>query len=301
MDGVCVVIVSYNGMRWIDKCIQSLLISVYPVDILIVDNGSNDGTVEFVNFKYPDVVLIPNQENLGFGGANNLGIIHAIEKGYDYFFLLNQDAWVEDTTIGELIFQMKENPEYGILSPLHLNGSSMDFDPAFAYYMEKYNQQKLLKLDDGNKFHFIVEVPFVNAAAWLISKSACLAVGKFHPLFFHYGEDNNYVHRLFYSGYKLGVVAGSYISHDREERGYNELKDHPENAFKKEMLKELLHPNRKTRGALFWTMIKEINAQLRFVQLKDKLNFICWSFKTYRFLNKEVDRFDVNSLKLEDR
>ena len=87
-----VIIVTYKGKQWYDRCFTSLRESTLPVQTIVVDNASNDGSVEYIKEHYPEIHLIESEENLGFGKGNNLAIRYAYEHGCDYVFLLNQDA-----------------------------------------------------------------------------------------------------------------------------------------------------------------------------------------------------------------
>jgi Predicted glycosyltransferases len=111
---VSVIIVSYNFEQWIDRCLGSLRRSTFPVSVIVVDNGSKDHTTQIIERKYPEVHLIKTGVNLGFGKANNIGIRCAMERGADYFFLLNQDAWISEKTIKTLLDLFEEHPKYGI-------------------------------------------------------------------------------------------------------------------------------------------------------------------------------------------
>ena len=83
---VYVVIVTYNGMKWINKCLQDVLQSDRRINIILVDNCSTDETVSFVSNNYPNIDLVQTNENLGFGRANNIGIKTAIQNNADYVF-----------------------------------------------------------------------------------------------------------------------------------------------------------------------------------------------------------------------
>ena len=87
------IIITYNGVKWIEKNIQALIDSSTKTKIIIIDNGSVDGTQEIVK-SFKEVKFIQSEINLGLK-ANNLGIKLALEQGADYVFLLNQDAWIE--------------------------------------------------------------------------------------------------------------------------------------------------------------------------------------------------------------
>ena len=113
---VLAVVVTYNAMRWADRCLGSLLRSSLKPAVLVVDNGSSDGTREHVRLAFPEVRLECRPENPGFGAANNIGLRMALEEGFDFVYLMNQDAWVEEDTL-ELL-AAAHRPEFGVLSPV---------------------------------------------------------------------------------------------------------------------------------------------------------------------------------------
>lgn len=196
-------------MAWIDKCITSLKESSQPVDILVVDNGSLDGTNEYVPDRYPEVEFLDSEDNLGFGAANNLGMRHALNGDYDFVYLMNQDAWVNDDTLEKLVKAWK--PAYGILSPMQMSGKGRKMDKQFAKKCGK-----LIKKTPKDKA--VVEVPFVMAAHWLIPRSALETVGGFCPAFKQYGEDDNWIDRMHHFGFVVGVVRDAKAIHDRADR-----------------------------------------------------------------------------------
>ena len=208
---VFVVLVTYNGSHWIDKNIQSLLDSDYPVHIIAIDNNSTDNSAALLA-KYPQVDLIQSPDNLGFGKANNIGIKKALEQGADYVFLLNQDAWVFSNTVGSLIAKIASGEDFGIMSPKHFSGDGITLDKSFETYLSRKTG-----LADA-----IAIVPFVNAAAWMLTRKCIETVGFFEPLFGHYGEDRNYCDRVLFHKFKIGIDNDSKIVHDRViTRNYN--------------------------------------------------------------------------------
>lgn len=209
---VKIIIVTYNGMKWLDKCLNSCK----KYDTIVVDNNSSDGTTDFIIRKYPEVKLLCQNHNLGFGKANNLGISYAIETGVDYVFLLNQDAYLKKDVIDVLVKMHKSNTSYGVLSPMHLNGDENKLDKGFASYLFK-NEDFIFHAVNGS-LNSIYNLPFVNAASWLLPVSTIMTIGGFDPIFFHYGEDDNYCQRVRYHGLKIGVVPSVFICHDREFR-----------------------------------------------------------------------------------
>lgn len=215
---VFVVIVTYNGLKWIDKCLTSLRTSSYPVQVIVVDNGSTDGCSERISRNYSEVNLVNPKNNLGFGKANNLGMRIALDLQADYVFLLNQDAWIENNTILELVKASQLNPAFGLISPIHINGTYSALDYNFSLQIAPLKCPRFYSDLYFNELDDIYEVEFVNAAAWLITSKCIKKVGLFEPLFFLYGEDNNYLQRVRYHGFKAGIVSRCTICHDREIR-----------------------------------------------------------------------------------
>lgn len=203
---IAVVIVIYNGETWIKKNINSLLESSYPVTIVVVDNASTDQSVSILK-EYKNLQLIESNVNLGFGKANNIGIDWALKNGSDAVFLLNQDTWVYKDSIKNMAEKLFQNPELGIVSPLHLSPDEVTLDGNFNTYYSRYQTE----IDSGS----IRIVPFVNAAAWLVSKECFEKVGYFEPIFSHYGEDRNFCTRVLYHKFKIGIAKNASICHDR--------------------------------------------------------------------------------------
>lgn len=215
---VFIVIVTYNGMKWIDNCLKSISNTNINFETIIIDNASTDGTLEFLERNYDKCTLIKSKVNLGFAKANNIGMKLALEKAADYVFLLNQDCYINPNTIKELIIVSQANDQYGILSPIHLNGDGSKVDHNFSYYLT------LAKgiLDDLllKKAKPVYSSKFINAAAWLITRKCLVKVGGFDTmLFFHYGEDENYAQRTLFHQFEIGIVPTVSIRHDRFRNG----------------------------------------------------------------------------------
>ena len=210
------IIVTYNGIKWIEKCLSSVKDASIKSDIFIVDNGSTDGTIKFIKDKYPEVHFIISKENLGFGKANNLGFKFATENNYDYAYLLNQDAWVEEDTFQKIIKIYTSYPQFGIISPLQVNKSKNKLDNNFLEYC--CPKEMLSDFVCQTNLLDIYETCFVMAAHWLIPIEVIKKVGGFSPTFKLYGEDDNYIDRLHYWGYKVGIMPYVKGIHDREYR-----------------------------------------------------------------------------------
>lgn len=211
------IIVTFNGERWIKTCLNSLLISTIKVHIIVIDNRSEDRTVDIIRLNFPTVELIQNEQNIGFGQANNIGLRKALNENAKYVFLLNQDASITSETVQKLVNISKENPDYGIISPIHLNGHGTGLDKYFSNYLLKNRDLMFDALTSEYQFK-VYPLQYVNAAGWLMTRQILFETGGFDPMFRHYGEDDNYCQRATFYGFKIGVVPGCYLYHDRQDR-----------------------------------------------------------------------------------
>lgn len=234
------IIVTYNAMRrsWIDRCMQSLQDSTVPVTALVVDNLSTDGTRKYVPVHYPDAIWMPQQRNLGFGQANNIGIRYALEHNADYVLLLNQDASIAPRAIEKML---AVSDGQSLLSPLHLNGDGTRIDELFR---DSLRLSRNLLNDDLLIRHTLApcyESWEICAACWLMPIELIKRIGGFNPLFYHYGEDNNYFHRLLYHGIRTLLVPDTYMYHDRQS--YGDIKTFNNKRLRRDMLLEACNIN----------------------------------------------------------
>lgn len=217
MNKVLVIVVTFNGMRWLKQCLGS----VYDqADVYVFDNDSTDGSADFVAEHFPKAKLVRSADNLGFSKPNNLGFEYAIKKGCDYVYLLNQDAWLEPGALEKLVAAAEAHPEYGVLSPLQYQEGYEKLDKQFEL---RYTRARGPRYD-------IVEVPRVMAAHWLVPVRVIEKVGPFEEgLFPFYGQDDEWCHRLHFFGLKVGIVPEARAVHDR--------------AFRPESKEKLVHRN----------------------------------------------------------
>ena len=227
MDRIAYVIVTFNGENHIECCIKSIKKFHKDAFIIIVDNNSQDNTVALVK-KLDIDKLIESKENLGFGKANNLALEYVVSKNFEFCFLLNQDVYFLDGDFENFVYNSKiafqEN--YAIVSPLHLSSNKKDFDYKFVDYISKKNTPGLIESISENKnLNNVYNSKAINAAAWLISKDTILKIGLFDPLFPHYGEDTDYINRVYYHKKKIGVIPNFKIVHNRSQIENFQLKD----------------------------------------------------------------------------
>ena len=222
---VFVIVVTYKGGQWYDKCFTSLRESTIPVQTIVVDNASNDGTVEYIREHYPEIHLIESQENLGFGKGNNLALRYAYEHGCDYVFLMNQDTWLDDAdVINKLVILSQKYPDYGIISPMHIAPDKQSLNMMLELGSTVCTERILTDLYFGTVKE-IYQTNYVNAAAWLLPRNTLSVLGGFDPLIFHYGEDDDYLNRARFHGIKVGISLDSRIVHDHKTGVYKAWSD----------------------------------------------------------------------------
>lgn len=239
---IFVIIVTYKGGRWYDKCFTSLRSSDIPVHVVVIDNASNDGTVEYIREHFPEIHLIESKENLGFGRANNLGMRYALDNDCDYVFLLNQDAWIiQNDLFKKLVILSENNKEYGILSPMHLTADEKQLSIQYENINRECGRNLLSDLYCGN-VKDTYETDYINAAAWFMPRRTLENVGGFNPLFYLYGEDDDYLNRVRFHMFKVAVCPKLKLIHDHKPFTFRESQFLNSN---KELLVNLLDINKK--------------------------------------------------------
>jgi len=215
----------------------------------------------------------------------------AYSKGSDYFFLLNQDAWVEPDTIEILLKYASQNEEFGILAPVQLNGEKTAFDYAFKkWYLEQMDLKDLCE----NLFlekNYLYEVPFVNAAAWLISRKCYEKIGGFDTILFsHYGEDDNYCQRVRFHKFKIGIIFETSFCHDRTE---TQIKSNAKKVERDYVSAAILYGNINLSFAeIFCKLIRNFAGSILRLELMKYIRKIIFLFRNFRkiYLSRKANR-----------
>lgn len=211
---VVTVVPNWNLKEDLGECLQSLQRQTYTNHlIVVVDNGSTDGSSEFVQTHYPDVQLIPLPKNQGYAAALNVGIRYALIQHADYVFALNNDTVLELNTLERLVQVLDSNIQIGIVSPKILY-----FDHPERIYRLGDRSYKLLpiplgfgnKWRDHPKYSRLLEFDYVSGCAMLIRATIFKDIGMFDTSFFMYYEDGDFCRRTRDHGYRI-VCAGNAV------------------------------------------------------------------------------------------
>lgn len=231
MTDLSIIIVNYNVKEFILSLLESIrkALAEIPAEIIIVDNNSDDGSVELLRERHPDVNLIVNEKNIGFGAANNLALSRAKGK---FLLLINPDTIVREDTFSRMISFFETHADAGIAGCKVLNpdgslqlacrrgfpgpwtsftkvmGLSRLFPKSKIF--ARYN---LTYLDENRTY----EVDAVSGAFLMMRREVFETIGGFDPQFFMYGEDLDLCYRSQKAGFKVYYVHNTEIIHYKGE------------------------------------------------------------------------------------
>jgi GT2 family glycosyltransferase len=217
-EQVTIVVLNWNGLADTLSCLASLANLEYPdCQVVIVDNGSADGSAQAIRDQYPGVIVIENPQNLGFTGGNNVGIRHALATGADYVLLLNNDTEVAPDFVRCLLAAAQADPAVGIAGPLIYYHSQPDVLWSAGGAIDwRRGSTWMVGLDERDTGQFGTEpqeVDFVSGCAMLVRKSVLERVGLLDERFFAYYEETEWCARTRRAGYKIVRVPRSRIWH----------------------------------------------------------------------------------------
>jgi GT2 family glycosyltransferase len=281
-------IVNLNGSDYLRDCLDSLKNLSYPkeqIEIIIVDNGSTDDSIEFLNKNYPEARIIRNNSNFGFAKANNQAAAQA--KG-EYVAFLNNDTKVDKNWLTELL-----KPIYGsdeiICSGskvLSFDGRNIDFAGGMINFEAKGFQVDYGISKEDDKHNIERFLPFVNGGAMLVKKDVFLNAGGFDEDFFAYYEDVDLGWRLWVIGYKVILAPSSIVYH---------MHHGTSKAFSEDKLRYL-----KERNSLI-SLYKNYGEQsLSGILAATLSNIFARIFIDFKFDYKNYYNFDINDKNLAE-
>lgn len=221
---ISVIIVSYNTREMTLECLRTLHANLGGVsaEVFVVDNDSKDGSVDAIRVAFPQVRLIANTQNTGFGAANNQAMAQA--KG-EFFLLLNSDAFPKPGAIPAMVKSLREHPKVAVLGPRLLNQdgslqqSCFRFPSPWRAWMENLWISAALTSHPkfGDYRHWAHDreqsVDFVVGACLLLRKSVYQQVGGFDERFFMYSEESDWQRRISDAGGQIAFTPAAEVIH----------------------------------------------------------------------------------------
>jgi GT2 family glycosyltransferase len=211
---VSVVVVNWNGWQHTVRCLQSLATMDYPgYSVTVVDNGSQDGSVERIHAAFPATDVIETGANLGFAGGANAGIHAALDSGAAYVWLLNNDVEAEAETLSRLVRAAAAHERTGIVGPsvLRARGGEASMEPAaFVWRGEQRTPAVCPGPSGDDAFHLVDDLA---GSSMLISSALLREIGLLEERFFHYWEDVEFCSRARKAGWLVGHACAARIRH----------------------------------------------------------------------------------------
>lgn len=214
---VSVIVLNWNGCQDTIECIGSLKKVAYSnYEIIIVDNGSTDGSEAILRERFPGILILQTGKNLGYAGGNNAGIRHALNNGAEYILLLNNDTVVDPEFVTELVKVAEADDSIGILSSkiyfydrpdiLWFAGGKFSLRTGWSI-QAGYGER------DTGQFDEIREIERACGCAMMVTKKVCEETGLMDDSFFCYCEETDWSLRAEKAGFKNVFVPASKVWH----------------------------------------------------------------------------------------
>jgi GT2 family glycosyltransferase len=223
-----VIVLNWNGRTDTLECLASLGRASHPsMRVLVVDNGSTDGSQDAIRHEYPGVTLVETGTNLRFAGGNNAGIRAALAQGAEQIMLLNNDTTVDPHFLEAMTGTLQSSPATGIVAPKILYAG----DPArlwyaggeISFWTGTMRHRGIREPDDG-RFDVACETGYATGCCFLARRSTVEKVGGLDESYFIYAEDADWCMRARRAGFrivyeprariwhKVSVSAGGHLS-----------------------------------------------------------------------------------------
>lgn len=211
---VSIIVLNWNGKKWLAKCLPTLVkIKYKPLEIIVVNNGSTDDSAHFLKTKFPEIKVIEIKKNVGYAGANNIGVKKARGK---YVLLMNNDTAATPSFVTPLVDAMEKDDAVGIIQPqirsmiypnlLDSVGSFLTFT-GFLYHFG-YMKPHTLKKYNKDLFAYSIK-----GACFIMRREEYITLGGFDEDFVCYVEETDLCHRVWLSGKKVMYLPKSVMYH----------------------------------------------------------------------------------------
>jgi hypothetical protein len=218
LSSLYIVIVNWNLKDDTLVCIESIFqAGVKANQVIVVDNGSQDGSVETLKASFPSPIhIIENNQNLGFAQGSNQGIEYALIQGAQWILLLNNDTTVAPDFFDELVSAMYSNNHYSIISPIIYYYDQ----PKIIWYLGDrlipgtlITRSIMRNKADTKPLPNILPVDFVSGCAMMVNKEVFVRVGLFDPSLIMYGEEIDFCWRASQAGYQIACATRARVWH----------------------------------------------------------------------------------------
>lgn len=294
IPSVCAVLVNYNGIEDTRECVKSLLQCNYShLHIIIVDNNSQKGKAVYdAVITQNDCEIIYMNDNVGFAGANNVGIKRALEMGASYVLILNNDTVVEKDFLKPLIDTCEADKNIAIATGKIFYYDEKDYIWfGGGYYDSKLCECKIegIGQKDNPKFNKSKAIPFATACLWLIPTDVFKKVGYMSEDYFLYYEDADFCERVKAQGLKISYVPKSIIYHKESRstvKGSNSYKYYNIRNYLI-FIRKYCDKKNKPRVYFnrFYTTLKDV--------VRGRTRFCVWFRAWFDFINNKKGKTEI--------
>lgn len=229
LSSVAIILVNWNSYEFTNDCIYSLKKASYSnFSIVVVDNGSKDGSGQQIAKEHPEIIVLFSPENKGFTGGNNQGFEYAIQNGFDYAMMLNNDTFVEPDFLEHLVQYLDQHPNAGAVQPrIYFNHDrSLLWNGGNGYYKGIGLPYTSGENQPPKPQHLIIkEMSWVTGCAFMVRTSILKQTGLLAENMFIYKEDVDLSFRIKNLGYQLIYLPASIIYHIAGSSNKKKIKD----------------------------------------------------------------------------
>jgi GT2 family glycosyltransferase len=216
---LAIILINWNSFELTKDTVESLQQTTYTnYDCIVVDNGSEDGSGDLIESTFPNCIVIKSSTNKGFTGGNNIGMDYALQQGYEYIMMLNNDVAVEPNFLEPLIARLDQDATVGAVQPLiYFHHDRNLIWNAGSRYLSwiglpltlMYFRKDPLRL----QINMQKKIDWITGCAFMIRASVLRKTGTLKEPYFIYFEDVDLSFRIKQAGYQLGYVPKSVIYH----------------------------------------------------------------------------------------
>jgi GT2 family glycosyltransferase len=215
---VFIIVLNWNGKHDTMECLKSIHKINYPnFNVIVVDNGSSDDSVETIRDNFPEVTVIETGNNFGYAGGNNIGIRYALTKDVDYILLLNNDTIIDSQLLNKFMEVATTTPDAGIFgAKIYYYSEPEKIWYAGAKWVDKSSKFDHLgqgNIDDGKSFNTITETDYACGCAILIKADVLNKIGLLEEKYFLTFEETDLCFRARKAGFRSYFVPAAKIWH----------------------------------------------------------------------------------------
>lgn len=252
---VAVIVLNFNGRRWLDACFAALALTDHPnFWTILVDNGSTDGSVEQVEGRYAAVEVIRNGANLGFCEGNNRGIRRALEKEADYIVLLNPDTRIERDCLRRLVEAGESERGLGIIGAVQLEYEGDGFNSWTRAALKAH----LDELKEPERARLSIAVDWVEGACLAVKREVFDRVGLLDPIYFAFYEEIDLCRRAALGGWGVAVAPRARVHHFRGgswEADARRKRERDYRCDRSQFIYTLTEPRRSLAANIGWYLV----------------------------------------------